>query len=186
VSQQQPPGPPPGATPGTYGQPPYGPPPGQPPYGPPPGRPSGRASTGLIVAVVVGVLVVVGGGVAAAVLLLGGDEKASTDSPLETAAAFAQAWRDGDCGTLESLLTDEFLEGADSECQPDQISGEPTDPEITEESGDEATAVLTDGGVTYEVQLVRDDGQWLVNGFGLGASTPSAPNASEPEPADGA
>lgn len=164
--------------PGQYG-PPQGPPPGYgqpPPY--PPGPPKKR-SAGLVVAIVVGVLVVLGGGAAAAFFVVGGDDSGggdvSTSSPHETAEALAQAWKDRDLRAIESLMTDRFLEGAETDCNPDDISGSPGDPEITEESGDTATAVLSDGGVTYELELLNEDGEWLIDGIG-GSSTTEPPD----------
>jgi hypothetical protein len=183
-------GPPPGQQgppPGQYGPRPghQGPPPGQLPYGPPPGPypggppPSGGGrSKGLIIGVVIAVLVVVGGGAAAAILLLGGDNEPSGDDPLATAQAFVDAWKDADCDALEGLLTDDFLNGANSDCDPDEIQGEPSDPEITEESGDKATAVINVEGTDLELTLVMEDGKWLIDG--IGASESMEPPSASP------
>ncbi|HYJ66362.1 MAG TPA: hypothetical protein VEX15_01735 [Nocardioidaceae bacterium] len=185
-------GPPPGQPPpgqyGPPGQPPpgqYGPPPGQPPpgqYGPPPGQypwppPSGGKSKGAVVGLVIAVLVVVGGGAAAAILLLGGDDDSepSGDEALASAQAFVDAWKDADCDALEGLMTDDFRKDAASECNPDDVQGEPSDPEITEESGDSATAVTSIDGSEIELTLVREDGEWLIDGIGAGQSTEVPP-----------
>jgi hypothetical protein len=124
------------------------------------------------VAIVVGVLVVVGGGAAAAFFVMGGDGggDVSTGSPQDTAEAFAQAWQDRDCEALKGLLTDQFLESGDGTCDPEAITGSPSDPEVTEESGDSATVAMKDGDVTFELKLVNEDGEWLVDGIG-GSST---------------
>ena len=124
-------------------------------------------------AIVVGVLVVIGGGAAAAFFALGGDAgggDVSTGSPQDTAEAFAQAWQDRDCDALESLLTDQFLEGGNGTCDPEAITGSPSDPEVTKESDDSATVAMKDGDVTFELKLVNEDGEWLVDGIGGGSS----------------
>jgi hypothetical protein len=186
-------GPPPGQQgppPGQYGPPPgqYGPPPGQqgPPgqYGPPPGQypggpqpPRSGKSKGLVIGLVIAVLVVVGGGAAAAILLLGGDDnEPSGDDPLATAQAFVDAWKEADCDALEGLLTEDFLKGG-SDCDPDDIQGEPSDPEITDESDDKATAVINIGGSDLELSIVKEDGKWLIDGIG-GSSSSEPPEAS--------
>jgi hypothetical protein len=199
MSQQPPPGPPnppgpgwggpqqgpppaqgPGQPPGPYGPP--GPPPGQ--YGPPPGQygppPGGGRSKGLVIGLVIAVLVVVGGGAAAAILLLGGDDnEPSSDDPLASAQAFVDAWKDADCDALENLMTDDFRKGATGECQADEVTGEPSDPEITEASGDSATAVISVGKTELELTLVKEDDTWLIDGIGGSVSSEIPPPSSE-------
>jgi hypothetical protein len=185
-------GPPPGpyGPPGQQGPPgPYGPPPGQQgsppgPYGPPPGQypggppPRSGKSKGLVVGLVIAVLVVVGGGAAAVILLLGGDNEPSGDDPLATAQSFVDAWKDADCDALEGLLTDELRDGRGINCDPDEIEGEPSDPEITDESDDKATAVINVNGTDLELTIVKDDGKWLIDG--IGASASSDPSSASP------
>jgi hypothetical protein len=136
----------------------------------------------VIAAIVIGVLVVVGGGVAAAILLLGGDDEASTATPLDTAEAFAVAWRDGDCDTLESLVTERFREAAPAGCDAEVISGDPGDPKITEETDDTATAELEVDETTLELEMVYEDGSWLIDRIGAGVSAPAEPPDADPSP----
>jgi hypothetical protein len=141
------------------------------------------------VAIVVGVLVVVGGGVAAALLLLGGGDDASTSSPQDTVDSFAQAMDDADCDALESLVTDDFKASADCDPKSLEENGMSTGLEgleVTEESADSAVATMTDGGVTYEMHLVNEDGDWLINEFSAGTTAPTSPEGADADQDDSA
>jgi hypothetical protein len=58
-----------------------------------------------------------------------------------------------------------------------EIQGEPSDPEITDESGASATAVINIEGSEVELSLVKEDGIWLFDGIGASGSS-EAPAAS--------
>jgi hypothetical protein len=131
------------------------------PYG---GQPPGERSKGTLVAIVVAVAVVIGGGVVALILLLGGDGESnepSTASPLDTAESFGQSWNLTDTRTLKSLMTDDLRPFANfDESDMDQIELE--NPEVIEERGARAVAELEGGDNTYQLFLVRQEGEWLI------------------------
>ena len=170
------------------GPPPSGPPPGYGAY-PPPGEPAAAASTGgpnkPLLLGIVGGLVGLGVLVVLLVLVLGGGDGASSDDPAETVSAFYDAARDGDCEAALDLLSDNGkrtfgVEEDDCESvDPSSDFGDEVTFDIGEAQvdGDDATVPVTVGDassgmgpseITLDIELVKTDGVWLIDGFGFG------------------
>jgi hypothetical protein len=214
MSQFPPPGPPgppnqPGPGPGPYGAPgpqgpqgPQGPPPGggYPPNfppaqqwgGPPGGAPGGGGGnkTGLMVVIGLLVLAAVGGGIY--LLTSSDDSSTSASSPEEAVKSFFNAAKDGDCGALVDLVTEDswgymmsdFEDSGEAsspsraeavdDCEQqvedegsDFAGGELVSAKTLEESGDTATVeIVTDeDGEEFptEMPLAKEDGSWKLD-----------------------
>jgi hypothetical protein len=105
----------------------------------------------------------------------GGGDESSPEGALES---YLSALADGDADAACELLGPQAADT--SMPQPDCESEDPTVPDEAiefgdgevsnvEESGGEATADVTpaDGGDPQTVDLVEDDGAWLVDGFAI-------------------
>lgn len=81
-------------------------------------------------------------------------------------------------------MTDRLRKELEGECDPNDITGEPGDPELTDESADSATVRLPvadgDRETTLQLTVVDDGGEWLIDEIGAVGGTPGAdPPTSE-------